>query len=80
MDLPPFQPIAAACSPTTSVDTSTAGPGEEDLAPRAIPARRAVLAAFGPMTVGGWGTRPNATEHDDLDEHGRKACPTPWTS
>ncbi len=60
------------CSRAT-VDTTTAGPGEEDLAPNAIPARRAVLAAFGPMTIGGWGTRPNATEHDDLDDAGRKA-------
>lgn len=53
--------------------TASAGSATADgLDPVVLPAKAAVLAAFGPMEVGGWGTRPNATEHDDM-LHGKKA-------
>jgi TP901 family phage tail tape measure protein len=49
---------------------SVAADGE--LSSNAAAAKKAVLARFGPMTIGGWGRRPNPTEHDDYI-NGRKA-------
>lgn len=87
-DRTPVQPVApgsgtlqaapAACAQGGAPGAAYAGlsgaAGPVDgLDPVTLPARAAVLASFGPMTVGGWGTRPNATEHDELDAAGRKA-------
>lgn len=48
---------------------------EAELSTRATRVRRAVVAQFGEMTIHGWGTRPNATEHDDRDPRtGRRAA------
>jgi hypothetical protein len=61
----------ASCAPT-GPGVAESGP-ESELSVNAALGRRQVRAAFPELTIGGWGERPNATEHDDVDHTGRKA-------